>query len=231
MMTLRPANERGLVQMGWLTSRHTFSFGEYHDPAHMGFRSLRVINDDVISGGTGFDMHPHRDMEIITVVLEGAVAHKDSMGNETIIRPGEVQRMTAGTGVLHSEHNASEDEHLHLLQIWLRPRANGLAPGYAQKMFDLSQTGLIHLASSKGAAGAIDINQDVELLRARLAPGQSTIYPLAKGRHAWLQVVAGPLAVNGQALKAGDGLAVSFEEKLELTAGDKAADALLFDLA
>jgi redox-sensitive bicupin YhaK (pirin superfamily) len=231
MMQHRPAHDRGLAQFGWLTSRHSFSFGEYHDPAHMGFRSLRVINDDVITGGSGFDTHGHRDMEIITVVLEGAVAHKDSMGNTVTIRPGEVQRMSAGTGVMHSEYNASPEDHAHFLQIWLLPREKGIKPGYEQKMFDLSQTGLIHLASGKGTAGAIGINQDAELLRARLAPGQSAGYQLAKGRHAWLQVIQGPLVVNGQELKTGDGLAISFEEKLDLVAGERAADALLFDLA
>jgi quercetin 2,3-dioxygenase len=232
MMTIRPATDRGLVQMGWLTSRHSFSFGEYYDPRHMGFRSLRVINDDVISGGTGFDMHGHRDMEIVTIVLEGAVAHKDSMGNTTVIRPGEVQRMSAGTGVEHSEYNASPEEPLHLLQIWLLPKAKGLLPSYEQKQFDLSKPGYTKLVSPQKTDGAIGINQDVEMSRAILAPGELRDVPLAANRHAWLQVIAGPLEVNGQVLKTGDGLAVSAEPNLLLKAvGDKQADVLLFDLA
>lgn len=232
MMTHRPANDRGLVQMGWLTSRHSFSFGEYYDPAQMGFRDLRVINDDVISGGTGFDMHGHRDMEIVTIVLEGAVAHKDSMGNTTVIRPGEVQRMSAGTGVRHSEYNASPDAPLHLLQIWLLPKAKGLEPSYEQKQFDVSKLGLTKLVSPQKTNGAIGINQDAEISRVVLAPGQLQDVPLAAGRHAWVQVVAGPLEVNGQQLKTGDGLAVSDEANLLLKAGsEKNADILLFDLA
>ena len=229
MMTLRRADDRGQVDMGWLKSQHTFSFGEYYDPRHMHFRALRVINDDIIDGGTGFGMHPHRDMEIVTVVLTGAVKHRDSMGNEAVIRPGEVQRMSAGTGILHSEYNASPTDPLHLLQIWLLPKEKGIEPGYEQKMFDLTQPGLYHLASGSGAAGAVAIHQDTELYRLRLE-GNAHTHTFAPDRHMWVQVITGPLQVGDVVLQAGDGLAISRESSVTLAA-QGSADALLFDLA
>jgi len=231
MLTVRPANDRGHVQFEWLDTHHSFSFGNYYDPAHMGFRALRVINDDIIAGGGGFDMHPHRDMEIVTVILEGELAHKDSMGNVATIKAGEVQRMSAGTGVLHAEFNASETEPVHLLQIWMLPARQGDRPGYEQKAFDFSQHGLVRVASATGRDGAVSIHQDIELLRGTILPDQPVTYELAEGRHAWLQVIAGPVVVNGQKLEKGDGLAVSNEKQLTITAQAEKGDFLLFDLA
>lgn len=230
MLTVRKAGDRGHVQFDWLDTWHTFSFGHYYDPAHAGFRALRVINDDTVAGGGGFDEHPHRDMEIITVILSGELAHKDSMGNIATIKAGEVQRMSAGTGVVHAEFNASESEPVHLLQIWLHPARKGDAPGYEQKAFNFSQPGLVRVASASGRDGAVTMHQDAELLRANVAPGKPLTYALAEGRHAWVQVIAGPVTVNGQQLEAGDGLAVSDERELVIST-QAAGDFLLFDLA
>jgi redox-sensitive bicupin YhaK (pirin superfamily) len=232
MIAIRKSEERGHAEHGWLDSRFTFSFAEYYDPRHMGFRALRVINDDHIAKGQGFPTHPHQDMEIITYVLEGAVAHKDSTGTAAQVRPGEVQRMTAGTGVRHSEFNASRDEDLHLLQIWIVPEKRGLKPGYEQKAFAPAELdGKLKLVADRnGKDGAVTIHQDVSLYATRLASGQSVSHALAPGRHAWLHVARGEVELNGTTLKAGDGAAISDEAKVELT-GKSAGEVLLFDLA
>jgi len=230
MMTIRRANERGHANHGWLDTYFTFSFAEYHDPRFMGFRSLRVVNDDTVSPGGGFDMHPHRDMEIITVVLDGALEHKDSMGNGRIIQPGEVQYMAAGTGILHSEFNPSRTDPVHLLQIWIQPDKKGAQPAYAERSFKKALPGRLNLVASKsGRDGSIAINQDADLFVAKFYGGESISHSLREHRHAWLHVAQGELTVNGRALKAGDGVAVSDESELKLAAS-KSAQVLLFDL-
>ena len=232
MITVRPAGERGKSDFGWLDSRHTFSFGDYHDPEHMGFRALRVINEDRVEAGKGFGTHPHRDMEIVSYALEGAIAHKDSMGNGSTIRPGDVQRMTAGTGVLHSEFNPSADESLHFLQIWIVPEKRGLAPGYEQKRFDESaRSGKLTLVASRdGREGSVTIHQDAEIRAALLDAGQKVEHRLAKGRGAWLQVARGEVDVNGTKLKQGDGAAIEDEAAVAIRAAAP-SEVLLFDLA
>lgn len=231
MITLRRADDRGHFDHGWLDTCHTFSFGEYFDPAFTGFRSLRVINEDRVQPGEGFPMHSHRDMEIVTVVLEGALEHKDSMGNGSVIRPGDVQRMTAGTGIRHSEFNASSSGLVHFLQIWLLPERNGLEPGYEQISFDPEKTrGRLHLvASREGGNGALNVHQDVSLYVSTLDAGQALDYQVAPGRHAWLQVMRGKIQINGQTARAGDGAAVSQENALAMRA-DQPSQFLLFDL-
>jgi quercetin 2,3-dioxygenase len=231
VIALRRSEERGHAQHGWLDSRFTFSFAEYYDPGQMGFSVLRVINDDHIAPGQGFPTHPHQDMEILTYVLEGAVAHKDSMGTSTVVRPGEVQRMTAGTGVRHSEFNASGTEELHLLQIWILPERRGLQPGYAQKAFpeDELQGKLRLVADHDGRDGSITIHQDVALYATKLDRGQAVTHHLKPGRHAWIHVARGKVHLNGQGLQAGDGAAVSEETVLTLDHPD-GAEVLLFDL-
>ena len=230
MMTIRRSDDRGHAKHGWLDTRFTFSFADYHDPKHMGFRSLRVINDDTVAPGGGFDMHPHRDMEIITVVLKGALEHKDSMGNGRVIRPGEVQYMAAGTGVLHSEFNPSETESVHLLQIWIKPDTKGAKPNYAERDFKNAPIGQLNLIASKtGRDGSIAINQDVELLVGKFNGGETITHALRSNRHAWLHVAEGEVTLNGQKLTAGDGVAVSEEHELKLTAS-KPGQVLLFDL-
>ncbi len=230
MYTLRPSAERGHFDFGWLKTQHSFSFGEYFDRNHMGFRSLRVINEDVVSPKQGFDEHGHADMEIVTIVLSGALAHRDSLGNGTTITPGEVQRMTAGSGIRHSEFNASTSESVHLLQIWLRPEQKGLTPSYEQKIFEYKD-GLIRVASATGRDGAVSIHQDVELFRGQLPANAEMIYPLAMVRHVWVQMIAGAMTANDVSLAAGDGLALSQEAGLRLAAGADGAQFLLFDLA
>jgi redox-sensitive bicupin YhaK (pirin superfamily) len=232
MITIRPTNERGRVQFGWLDSRHTFSFGSYYDPNHVHFRNLRVINEDFVQPGTGFGTHGHQDMEIITYVLAGEVTHRDSIGNVAVIKPGEVQRMTAGTGILHSEHNLSTDEVLHLLQIWIFPEKKGLEPGYEQKQFPVTQReGKWQLLASQDARdGSLLIYQDVNLYATYLSRGEAISYFLAPNRHAWLQVTKGKLSLNGRSLEAGDGVGVSNESELHLQAAVD-AEVLLFDLA
>jgi redox-sensitive bicupin YhaK (pirin superfamily) len=226
----RPANERGHFNHGWLNTYHTFSFADYYDPAWMGFRSLRVINDDLVMPGQGFGTHPHRDMEIITYILSGALEHKDSMGNGRIIRTSEVQYMAAGTGVRHSEFNPSENEAVHLLQIWIQPDRKGVTPRYAEKSLTGAPTGTFHLVTSKnGRDGSIAIHQDADLWLAKLDAGQTITHELAVGRHAWLHVAEGEVRLNGENLASGDAVAVSEETKLELSA-IKPAQALLFDL-
>ncbi len=227
MIQLRPSKERGRSQLSWLDSRHTFSFNEYYDPENMGFRQLRVINEDWVAPGKGFGTHPHRDMEILTYVLEGALEHRDSMGSSSVIRPGEVQKMSAGTGVTHSEFNPSPKEPVHLLQIWILPERKGLKPSYEQQAIgDLS--GGFHLLAGKN--GAVTIHQDAQLYAAKLAPGEQATHKLAPGRHAWVQVARGAIQLNGKEMKAGDGAAVTGEDAITCKA-EEASEVLLFDLA
>jgi redox-sensitive bicupin YhaK (pirin superfamily) len=232
MITIRRSNERGGGDFGWLNTKHTFSFDMYHDPRFTGFRSLRVINEDWVKGGHGFPMHPHRDMEIITYLLEGALEHKDSMGNGSIIRPGDGQRMSAGTGVRHSEANASETDAAHLLQIWILPDRSGHEPGYEQRSFpEAEKRGKFCLiAGPDGKDGSVTIHQDAKLYVSQLEPGQELKYELGEDRHAWLQVAKGAVELNGKNLKQGDGAAASDEQKL-VVKGASDAEILLFDLA
>lgn len=231
MLEVRKASDRGRAELGWLSSRHTFSFASYHDPRHMGFRALRVINEDRVEPGKGFDTHSHRDMEILSYVIEGALEHRDSMGNGSIIRPGELQLMRAGTGVTHSEYNPSGSEPVHFLQIWVLPSAEGLEPAYEQREFpEAERRGRLRLvASSDGTDGSLRIHQDVSLYAALLGPDETLVHELPPGRFAWLQLVKGELSVNGTALSAGDGAALSDEARVELT-GTTSSEALLFDL-
>ena len=232
MITRRPASERGRADHGWLDSRHTFSFADYYDEAHMGFRALRVINEDRVQPGHGFGTHQHRDMEIISYVLEGSLAHRDDMGTGSTITPGDVQRMTAGTGVRHSEMNPSPTEPVHFLQIWLLPERRGLEPGYEQKRFEVAdKRGRLRLiASPDGREGATTVHQDVDLYAGVFAAGEGVRFALRPGRHAWLQVARGAVTVNGESLKQGDGAAISDEAALDITA-DQDAEVLLFDLS
>jgi redox-sensitive bicupin YhaK (pirin superfamily) len=230
MITVRKSADRGHAQHGWLDSYHTFSFADYYDPQWMGFRSLRVINDDLVMPHGGFGMHPHRDMEIITYVLSGSLAHRDSMGNGRVIAPGEFQYMSAGTGVQHSEHNGSGTEAVHLLQIWIQPDQKGVTPRYEEKSMTNAPAGALHLITSKtGRDGSIQLHQDADLWLAKLEPNQAATHTLAPGRHAWLHVAEGEVQVNGQALGAGDALAVEDETALTLSAV-KPSQVLLFDL-
>ena len=232
MITIRPARQRGRTDLGWLDSWHTFSFGEYMDYDHMGFHSLRVINDDKVAPAGGFPTHPHRDMEIITWVLAGALEHKDSLGTGSVIRPGDLQRMTAGTGILHSEFNASKAEPVHLLQIWIFPEKRGLTPGYDQRTFPANERkGQLKLVASRdGRDGSVSFHQDASVYVAALGPGQKVTHSLTPGRAAWVQVATGSVTLNGQTLKAGDGAAVEDEAALELV-GVEAGETLVFDLA
>jgi len=232
MITIRKSEDRGHFDFGWLDTRHTFSFGDYRDPAHVGFRSLRVINEDHVAPGRGFGEHPHSDMEIITYVLAGELAHKDSLGHVKTIVPGEVQRMTAGSGIEHSEFNHSKTQPVHLLQIWIRPRARGLAPGYEQVSFPAEKRRgqLALVASPSGAEGSVTINTDAKLYAGLLAPGQSATLELAPGRHAWVQVARGAVTVNDNDLEAGDGAAISTEQRVTIAARED-AEVLVFDLA
>ena len=232
MITLRKSGERGHANYGWLDTYHTFSFNTYYDPAHMNFRDLRVINEDRVQPGRGFGTHPHEDMEILTYVLAGALEHKDSMGTGSIIRPGDVQRMSAGTGITHSEFNPSRSEPVHLLQIWIFPEQLGLKPSYEQKTFpEGARRGRLRLVASADAReGSLTIHQDVDLYASVLETGERVTHTLSQGRHAWLQVTRGAVSLNGQAVGAGDGGAVSNERALEIR-GDVPSELLLFDLA
>jgi redox-sensitive bicupin YhaK (pirin superfamily) len=232
MIQLYKAAERGRTQIDWLDSRHTFSFGDYYDPDHMGFRALRVINDDHVAPGAGFGMHPHRDMEIVTYVLHGALEHRDSLGTGSILRAGELQRMTAGTGIMHSEFNSSDNEPVHLYQIWLLPRTKGLAPGYEQKAFASDGQGgkLRAVVTPDGRDGTLRIHQDVEILLGAPAQGETLHKTLAPGRHAWVQCLAGRVDVNQVELAAGDGAAISGEDAFALSAKE-AAQVMVFDMA
>ncbi len=231
MITLRKAEDRGHAEHGWLTSHHTFSFAGYYDPRHMGFGPLRVINDDTVDGGGGFPPHQHRDMEIISYVIEGGLEHRDNMGNGSVIRPGDVQRMSAGTGVVHAEYNASKTERVHFLQIWLMPRARGLPAGYEQKTFgDEEKRGRLRLvASPEGEEGSVRIQQDARLYATVLGEGQRVTHEIPEGRLGWLHVVKGEVSLNGTALSAGDGVAITGAEQLSLSSSSE-GEALLFDM-
>ncbi len=230
MMIIRKSNERGHVNHGWLDSYFTFSFADYYDPQWLGFRSLRVINDDLILPGMGFGTHPHRDMEIISYVLSGALQHRDSMGNGRIIKPGEFQYMAAGSGVEHSEFNPSKTEATRLLQIWIKPDTKGVKPRYAERNLVKAETGKLHLVASKtGRAGSFEIHQDADLLLAKLEAGQTVKHSFAKDRHAWIHVAEGEVNLNGTKLAGGDAVALSDETKVEISA-TKTSQVLLFDL-
>lgn len=231
-LTLRLAEDRGAANLGWLDSKHSFSFGHYFDPNHLGFGPLRVINEDRVAAGGGFPTHPHADMEIISYVLEGALEHKDSIGTGSVIRPGDVQRMSAGTGIRHSEYNASKIDPVHFLQIWIVPEQDGLAPTYEQKAFsDDEKRGKLRLIGSRdGRDGSVTIHRDVDLYATLLTDGEAVAHDLADGRGAWLQVARGSVKVNGAALKAGDGLSVTEPGSISILGVDD-AEVLLFDLA
>ncbi|HEY2252179.1 MAG TPA: pirin family protein [Planctomycetaceae bacterium] len=231
MIQVRKAHDRGHANHGWLDTYHTFSFADYQDDAHMGFRSLRVINEDRVAPGMGFGMHGHRDMEIVTYVLEGALEHKDSLGNGDVLRPGEFQRMSAGTGIRHSEFNPSATEPVHLYQIWLLPLTRGITPGYEQKRFDATekQNSLRLVASPDGATGSLAIHQNASIYLASLDAGATVTHELADGRHAWMQVLRGEVSVNGARLETSDGLAASDERQLTITS-DQPAEIMLFDM-
>ncbi|HEX6729312.1 MAG TPA: pirin family protein [Pyrinomonadaceae bacterium] len=231
MITVRKAKERGHFNHGWLNTYHTFSFDQYYDPRYMGFRVLRVINEDFVSPGRGFPTHGHRDMEIITYILEGALKHEDSMGNGSVIRPGDVQRMTAGTGVRHSEQNASMDESVHLLQIWILPHTLGLEPSYEQRAFskDELQNRFCLIASSDGREGSVTVHQDISLLASIVGEGERADYSISPTRYGWLQVAGGAIELNGEKAEQGDGLVIVGESDLRVTANE-ASEVLLFDL-
>jgi quercetin 2,3-dioxygenase len=231
MITLRKSGERGHANFGWLESRHSFSFGQYHDPRHMGFGPLRVINDDRVVGGAGFGTHGHADMEIVTYVLEGGLAHRDSLGHGSTIKPGDVQRMSAGTGIEHSEYNASKTEPAHFLQIWILPERQGLAPSYEEKHFPEAErrNQLKLVAARQPSNGALTIHRDVAIYAALLDDGASVRHSLTPGRRAWLQIARGGAEVNGIALEEGDGLSAADETELRIT-GRGSAEFLLFDL-
>ena len=230
MITVRKANDRGHAAHGWLDTYHTFSFADYHDPKWMGYRSLRVINDDLVMPGMGFETHPHRDMEIITYILSGQLAHKDSMGNGRVITPGEIQYMSAGSGVRHSEENPSSEEAVHLLQIWLLPDEKGAAPRYQEKSLRGAASGELHLMTSRtGRDDSIAIRQDADLWLAKLEANQKVVHSLADQRHAWLHVAEGEVELNGITLAGGDAAAVDGKSELQLTAR-KPSQVLLFDL-
>jgi redox-sensitive bicupin YhaK (pirin superfamily) len=230
-MQVRRSHERGHANYGWLDPRHTFSFADYYDPEHMGFRSLRVINDDRVMGGEGFPTHPHRDMEIISYVVDGALEHKDSMRNGSIIRPGEVQRMRAGTGVTHSEYNHSPTEPVRFLQIWVVPERRGMKPGYDQKLFGDERRGRLRLVASRdGREGSVQIEQDVSMFASVLQDRERVIHKLADGRHGWIQIVRGTVSIDGVELSEGDGASLSEASTIEVQSiGD--SELILFDMA
>lgn len=237
MLTIRKATDRGRTNIGWLDSWHTFSFGEYHDPNHMAFRELRVINDDIVAPGQGFGLHPHRDMEIITVILDGVLHHRDSLGSQGEIRPGEVQVMTAGSGIRHSEFNGSADKPVHLLQIWIMPEARSLPPAYAQKAFtpQSRKNKLATVASRAGQAGSsgpgpLKINQDVDVMVGDLDAGATVRHTLRPGRAAWIQIATGSAVINGTILNAGDAAAIEDETDIKIEGKAPASTVLVFDL-
>ena len=231
MIRVRKSEDRGHLNHGWLDTYHTFSFGDYHDPEHMGFRSLRVMNEDRVAPGKGFGTHPHHDMEIVTYVLEGALEHKDSMGNGEVLRPGEFQRMSAGTGITHSEFNPSNSEPVHLYQIWLFPERKGIEPSYEQKQFaDDEMTNRLRLVASPDASeGSLMIHQDARIYLSKLGNGRQIVHQLKPGRHAWLQVLRGSVTLNGTRLTTSDGVAVSDEQTLEIVAAETAEIMLFHD--
>jgi redox-sensitive bicupin YhaK (pirin superfamily) len=228
-MEIRKSEERGITQLDWLDSKHSFSFGDYYDPEHMRFASLRVINEDIVMPGQGFGTHPHRDMEIITYILSGQLEHQDSMGNGSIIRPGEIQRMSAGTGVLHSERNPSSNDSVHLLQIWIMPERQGLPPSYEQKQFSVEKGKWSLIGSNEPTASSVKIHQDVNLYATTIGAGEKISYHLSPGRCAWIQVAKGNVEINGSAAKGGDGLAVCDPIAMEIEAQSD-AELLLFNL-
>lgn len=230
-MHIRKGNERGRANFGWLDSRHTFSFGHYHDPKHMGFGPVRVINEDRVAPGGGFPTHPHSDMEIVTYVLDGALEHRDSLGTGSVIRPGDVQRMSAGRGIRHSEFNASKSDPVHFLQIWILPEASGLAPSYEQKSFhDASKQGTLRLVASRdGRSDSVTVHRNLDLYAALLAPGECVTHTIEAGRRAWLHVARGSVAVNAELLEAGDGVGISDPGTLALEGKSASAEVLLFD--
>ena len=232
MITVRAAADRGFADHGWLRSFHTFSFADYYDPRHMGFRALRVINEDRVAPGQGFGTHGHRDMEILSWVLDGALEHKDSLGSGAVLQPGEAQRMTAGTGVRHSEFNGSKSEPVHFLQIWLMPNKQGLTPGYEQKAFPAAErAGRLRLIASPGGEdGSVHLNSDARVFDTLLEAGQRVERPLEAGRHAWVQIARGSFSVNGREVKAGDGVAISEESQVTLDGREDGSEALLFEL-
>ncbi len=232
MFQVRRAEDRGHFNHGWLNTYHTFSFADYYDPNHMGFRGLRVINEDTVQPGQGFGTHPHRDMEIVTYVLEGELQHRDSMGNGSIIRPGEVQRMSAGTGITHSEFNASNDRLVHLLQIWMLPTQVGIKPSYEQKSIDPKQQRgrLVLVASPDGRDGSVTVHTNASLYAGRFERAEADQLALTKSRHAWVQVARGRARINGQELKAGDGVGISNEPAVHIE-GIESSEVLVFDLA
>ncbi|HEX2060675.1 MAG TPA: pirin family protein [Thermoanaerobaculia bacterium] len=232
MITVRKSEDRGVGRHGWLLTKHTFSFARYWDPKHMGFRSLRVINEDTVAPGQGFGAHQHENMEIISIVMEGALAHRDSTGGDGVLRRGEVQRMSAGTGVVHSEFNGSDKEPVHFFQIWIEPAAEGIAPGYEQKLFpEEERRGRLRLLASPDAEdGALKIHQDARLYTTILGDGDSVEHRLAAGRGAWLQVARGAVTLNGVALQQGDGAAIENEDVLTIAGAAPDAEVLLFDL-
>jgi redox-sensitive bicupin YhaK (pirin superfamily) len=232
MITIRSANERGAANFGWLDSRHSFSFGSYYDPHHMGFATLRVINEDKVTPSQGFGTHGHRDMEIISYVLDGALEHKDNIGNGSVIRPGDVQRMTAGTGILHSEYNASDTDPVHFLQIWIVPETAGLEPSYEQIHVDFDQRqGQLRLVGSRdGREGSVIIHQDVDLYATTLAPDEAVTHRLQPGRVAWVQVARGAVDLNGHALSAGDGASIQNLDTITLTGASGNVEVLVFDM-
>jgi quercetin 2,3-dioxygenase len=232
MLTIRSAQDRGVANFGWLDSRHTFSFGNYRDPKYMGFADLRVINEDFVAPGQGFPTHGHQDMEIVTYILEGALEHKDSIGTGSVILPGDVQRMSAGTGIRHSEYNASQSETVHLLQIWILPEQKGIEPSYEQKNFsEADKLGKLRLVGSRdGRDGSVVIHQDIDLYAAALPAGESVSHAFGSGRVGWLQVARGSVKLNEHQLKAGDGVAIDRETKIEIQGIDRNAEVLLFDM-
>jgi hypothetical protein len=230
-ITVRRAAERGVTRSDWLTSRHSFSFADYYDPAHMGFRSLRVINDDVVAPGQGFGTPPHRDMEILSFVVRGELEHRDSLGTGSVIRPGDVQRMSAGTGILHSEFNPSREHEVRFLQVWIEPARRGLSPGYEQRRFEQPTGGPVLVASSDGRDGSLTVHQDVRVWRSVLEPGGRTTLRIDAERFGWLQLVRGSVAADRLELAEGDGLAARGPGDLALLAGAGGAELILFDLA
>lgn len=229
MVTLRKSNERGAADFGWLQSKHSFSFGRYYDPQHMGFSDLRVINEDVVAPGAGFGTHPHENMEILTYVLDGALAHVDSMGNRRVLKAGEFQRMTAGTGVTHSEMNASETDPVHFLQIWVEPEHVGLEPGYEELSLDTIGTGITQIAGPQTKGDQLTIHQDTRIFLGKLGAGESAVQTIGENRRVWLQMISGQANINGVSLSAGDGVAVSDQATLTVAA-DSDTDFLVFDL-
>jgi redox-sensitive bicupin YhaK (pirin superfamily) len=233
MLRIRRAEERGRTEWGWLDSRHTFAFGDYYDSAHVGFRALRVINDDLVEPGAGFGAHSHRDMEILSYVLEGALEHEDSSGGGGVIRPGEIQLMRAGTGVTHSEYNHSRAEPVHFLQIWILPDTEGLPPAYAQRSFDREAAArdFLLLVSPDARDGSLPIRQDVDVWAGVIGAAESRDFRIRKGRHAWLHVARGSVSVDGNRLQEGDGAAVTGQDRLRMEGNGESAEVLLFDLA